>query len=186
MRWCSVPGGCFLLFITLVWQLSRWAGGARESRALTCRRDRWSFINRRLKKKINRQRGRVVWRSAPRWNNTQQYQSLLFCYIWQCWITYWPFNQNAPWLLWKNKGTMAWLWPPGADGCHSTPSLQFYKRPRCGSLFGCLMCHLHRADGARQDVRRSNWQKGTWWFFFIFKIKNPHVGSPVMHHIKTP
>lgn len=109
------------------------------------------FYKQEVKKKINRQRGRVVWRSAPRWNKTQQYLyplplSLLFCY-----------NQNAPWLLWKKKGTMAWLWPPGADGCHSTPSLQFYKRPRCGSLFGCLMCHLHRADGARQAVRRSNW-----------------------------
>lgn len=95
-------------------------------------------------------------------------------------ITHWPFNQNAPWLLWKKKGTMAWLWPPGADGCRSTPSLQFYKRPRCGSLFGCLMCHLHRADGARQDVRRGNWQKehGDFFLFFIFKIKKTHTWAP--------
>lgn len=35
----------------------------------------------------------------------------------------------------------------------------FTSVPDVVLLLGCLMCHLHRADRARQEVRDSNWQR---------------------------
>lgn len=97
-------------------------------------------------------------------------------------ITHRPSNWNTTMAALvktkKKKGAMARLWPPGADGCHSTPSLQFYERPRCGCLFGCLMCHLHRAEGARQEARHTNWQREHGDFFFVVQNKKPTRGLP--------